>query len=410
MLWRSAPPETLMRLNASIATLVLAGLSLMPATLLAKPAHHATPGTETSAHKRTHKTTPNAATSKHSTPKRRKKSQPTEDPAPPPTISRVRSTSRARNTQKVTSSREPSYSAEQESETAPRKATSEDFMRAASALPGSDEPAKPATGISHPPDDDEESPRTPAPQPKNAPVARATSPSARLNPKVSREIVAEDIAAPVIQPLLYNKRGRLIVPKPLKGSHEILVRQNLVADREGLDRIKDDDDLDSMRDGGLLVALPLGNALDVDDRLPSNRRYCRPWTAQFLSALGRAHYARFHTQLQVNSAVRTVEFQQRLQRTNGNAAPAEGETASPHLTGQAIDIAKHGLSLTEIAWLRGYLLPLVQQGKIDVEEEFQQSCFHISVYKRYIPSTATPKREIAGGRHNSTAALATAIP
>jgi hypothetical protein len=93
---------------------------------------------------------------------------------------------------------------------------------------------------------------------------------------------------------------------------------------------------------------------------------------------------------------------------NGNAAPAEGETASPHLTGQAIDIAKHGLSLTEIAWLRDYLLPLVQEGKVDVEEEFQQSCFHISVYKQYLPSGTDPNRDLAT-RHNATAALASAM-
>ena len=232
-------------------------------------------------------------------------------------------------------------------------------------------------------------------------VTRSASPNPRLNS------VEEEAANPVILPTLYNKRGRLIVPPPLRGSHEILVRQNVVADRDGLDRIQDDDDLARMRAQRLLVPLPLSAALDVDDRLPANRRYARPWTARFLATLARAHYARFHTPLQVNSAVRTVEFQQRLQRTNGNAAPAEGETASPHLTGQAIDLAKHGLSITEIAWLRGYLLPLSQQGRIDVEEEFQQSCFHISVYKKYLPSA--PKREIASARRSGTAALAAAI-
>ena len=112
--------------------------------------------------------------------------------------------------------------------------------------------------------------------------------------------------------------------------------------------------------------------------------------------------------MQVNSAVRTVEFQIRLQRTNGNAAPAEGETASPHLTGQAVDLAKHGLSMTEIAWMRGYLMPLVQQGRIDVEEEFQQSCFHISVYRSFIP-TAPGRREFAQGRHAGDSVLATAL-
>jgi hypothetical protein len=144
----------------------------------------------------------------------------------------------------------------------------------------------------------------------------------------------------------------------------------------------------------------------VDERLPLDRRYTRPWAALFLSNLSRASYNRFHTPLQVNSAVRTVEVQERLLRTNGNAAPIEGETASPHLTGQAVDLAKHGMTLTQIAWLRGYLLPLVQQGKIDVEEEFQQSCFHISVYKKYLPPDGIPGRSPT--RH-AGAALATAV-
>ncbi len=220
--------------------------------------------------------------------------------------------------------------------------------------------------------------------------------------------VEEAASTPVILPTLYNKRGRLIVPPPLKGSHEILVHQNQVADRDGLDRIQNDEALLDMRGERLLVSLPAGPALQIDERLPGNRRFCRPWTAQFLNVLARAHYAHFHTPLQVNSAVRTVEFQEHLVHINGNAAPAEGDTASPHLTGQAIDIAKHGLSLTEIAWLRGYLLPLVQEGKVDVEEEFQQACFHISVYKEYLPPTNTPDRNTS--HHSGTSALATALP
>jgi len=223
----------------------------------------------------------------------------------------------------------------------------------------------------------------------------------------SSHLASDEEAAsiPVILPSLYNDRGRLIVPPPLKGSHEILVHQNEVADRDGLDRIQDDEDLLGMRSEKLLVSLPAANGLEVDERLPANRRYCRPWTAEFLSTLARAHYARFHSPLQVNSAVRTVEFQQHLMHINGNAAPADGDTASPHLTGQAIDIAKHGLSLAEIAWLRGYLLPLVEEGKVDVEEEFQQACFHISVYKKYFPSDSTP----GPSHHSATTALATAL-
>jgi hypothetical protein len=230
-----------------------------------------------------------------------------------------------------------------------------------------------------------------------------------MSPRPQLPSVEEAAATPVILPTLYNKRGRLIVPPPLKGSHEILVRQNQVADRDGLDRIQNDEDLLDKRSKRLLVSLPASNALQIDERLPVNRRYCRPWVAQFLATLARAHYAHFHSALQVNSAVRTVEFQQHLVHINGNAAPAEGDTASPHLTGQAIDIAKHGLSLTEIAWLRGYLLPLVQEGKVDVEEEFQQSCFHISVYRNYLPSVTPPSRNPATSHHSGTTALATAL-
>ncbi|MGD0444581.1 MAG: DUF5715 family protein [Edaphobacter sp.] len=245
---------------------------------------------------------------------------------------------------------------------------------------------------------------------------RAATPSAnvvnilRTNTQRPRLASAEEAAStPVILPSLYNRRGRLIVPPPLKGSHDILVHQNEVADRDGLHRIQNDEDLLDMRSEHLLVSLPADNDLQVDERLPLNRRYCRPWTAQFLVTLARDYYAHFHTPLQVNSAVRTVEFQQHLMHINGNAAPADGDTASPHLTGQAIDIAKHGLSLTEIAWLRAYLLPLVQQGEVDVEEEFQQACFHISVYKKYLPPVNAPNDDLIAPHHGGTTALATAL-
>jgi hypothetical protein len=285
-----------------------------------------------------------------------------------------------------------------------RKATKADFLRAAGvsdrqqqALQTKQAETRLATARA--------SDMAGASKPMMAAPSSVTQP-ASVTPKL--QSVEQEAATPVILPALYNKRGRLIVPPPLRGSHEILVRQNVVADRDGLDRIQDDNDLTRMRAAHMLVQIPESGALTVDDRLPANRRFARQWTVQFLVALSRAHYARFHSPLIVTSAVRTVEFQQRLQRTNGNAAPAEGETASPHLTGQAIDLGKHGLSITEIAWLRGYLLPLSQQGRIDVEEEFQQACFHISVYKKY-SRPAGAGREIAGAYHGGTTALAAGI-
>ncbi|MDE3189084.1 MAG: hypothetical protein KGM96_16355, partial [Acidobacteriota bacterium] len=124
---------------------------------------------------------------------------------------------------------------------------------------------------------------------------------------------------------------------------------------------------------------------------------CRPWTATFLTDLARAHQALFHSPLEVSSAVRTVDYQKRLIGVNGNAAAAEGDVVSPHVTGATIDIAKHDMSAREIYWLRGRLLALQNEGKLDVEEEFQQACFHITVYKSYAPERPahTPPRRRA---------------
>jgi Family of unknown function (DUF5715) len=200
---------------------------------------------------------------------------------------------------------------------------------------------------------------------------------------------------------------------PLRGSRESLLRQNERADQDGLSRIADDEALASMSRNKELVPLPASFDLTVDTRLEATRRYCRPWTAHFLSDLANAYYARFHSPIQVNSAVRTVAYQKHLLLINGNAAPAEGDTRSPHLTGAAIDIAKKELTPTEIGWLRAYLMPLETAGKLDVEEEFEQACFHISVYKTYSPRSVVPPNlpvPARSRRRHTTSLLAARLP
>ncbi len=211
---------------------------------------------------------------------------------------------------------------------------------------------------------------------------------------------ADPRGGPITHVNLYDPAGRLLLLPPMKGTHEILVHQNQMAIADGLDRIEDDNQMLDMRRLKLLTALPDNDSIWVDNRLPLNRRFARPWSVRFLDDLARSHYARFHTPLVITSAARTVAFQKRLVLTNGNAAPPTGEVASPHLYGQAIDIGKHGMSLTEISWMRAYLTPVETEGKIDVEEEFQQACFHISVYRRYlgVPSRNAPAPDTAPSR------------
>ena len=173
------------------------------------------------------------------------------------------------------------------------------------------------------------------------------------------------------------------VPAPMRGTLASLERQNRQLDAEGLQRVEDESDLEYRIARKLLVPLPVSAGVEVNPSLPEQRRYCRPWTSQFLTDLARMHGAVFHRPLRVDSAVRTVAYQRRLVTFNANAAPAEGSVASPHETGAAIDIAKRGMTWREIGWMRRYLTTLQDAGLIDVEEEFYQSCFHITVYDTY---------------------------
>ena len=111
-------------------------------------------------------------------------------------------------------------------------------------------------------------------------------------------------------------------------SHESLLVQNAEIDRLDLPRIQDDTELEALKADGSLVPIVPGETLKIEHSLDPSRRYCRPWTRDFVDDLSQAYYNRFHAQIQVNSAVRTVKVQKKLRRHNRNAAPADGETAS----------------------------------------------------------------------------------
>jgi hypothetical protein len=218
------------------------------------------------------------------------------------------------------------------------------------------------------------------PAPGTDPSVMASAGNPLAAPRESRPPIASASGqvAELTRPPLFSGR---VSSYTLRGTHDSLVRQNTRSEEENLERIENDVDLQDRIDRGLLVRVPESSALAVNSALPDNRRYCRPWTADFLTNLARAHFSQFHTPLMVSSAVRTVEYQMRLMRINGNAADAEGDIVSPHLTGATIDIAKSGLSRHELEWMRRQLLAYQNAGIIDVEEEFHQRCFHITVYK-----------------------------
>jgi len=168
-----------------------------------------------------------------------------------------------------------------------------------------------------------------------------------------------------------------------KPTHESLLIQNAEIDRLELPRIQDDTELEALKADGSLVPIIPSETLRIEHSLDPSRRYCRPWTRDFVEDLSQAYFNRFHDQIQVNSAVRTVKVQRKLRRHNRNAAPAEGETASSHLAGLTVDLQRRGMTKEEIRWMQHYLFYMKSIGLVEPEEERRHWCFHIMVSGRY---------------------------
>lgn len=166
-------------------------------------------------------------------------------------------------------------------------------------------------------------------------------------------------------------------------SHESLLLQNAEVNRLDLPRIQDDNELEALKASGALLPIRAGETLRFDPRLDPSRRYCRPWTRDFVEDISVAYYHRFHEQIQVNSAVRTVKVQKKLRRHNRNAAPADGDTASSHLAGVTVDLQRRGMTKQQVRWMEHYLFYMKALGLVEPEEERHQWVFHIMVSGHY---------------------------
>ena len=186
------------------------------------------------------------------------------------------------------------------------------------------------------------------------------------------------------------KRGSYWKVTPMfQGSHELLVEQNVKLDQQQVQRMNTEYDLVKSEMENDLVQVNETDSLKISDSLLDSRRYCRPWTRDFLQDISQAYFDVFHAPLQVNSLVRTSTQQLYLRRHNRFAAPAFGDTASTHLAGVAVDLSRRGLSNTQYQWIRAYLQPLQQKGLVDPIEE-RQPVLHVVVYQSYSDKYSNP--------------------
>jgi hypothetical protein len=190
-------------------------------------------------------------------------------------------------------------------------------------------------------------------------------------------------------PSHYKRSSYWKITPMFQGSHELLVEQNVKLDQQQVQRMNSEYDLVKSEMDNDLVQVNESDALKIADTLLDSRRYCRPWTRDFLQDLSQAYFDVFHSPLQVNSLVRTSTQQLYLRRHNRFAAPAFGDTASTHLAGVAVDLSRRGLSNTQYQWIRAYLQPLRQKGLVDPIEE-RQPVLHVVVYQSYSDKYSNP--------------------
>jgi hypothetical protein len=201
-----------------------------------------------------------------------------------------------------------------------------------------------------------------------------------------KAIMALFLAILINAPLVFAQPQATFTKASLRGSKASQEKQNIRADRENLSRVRDDAHLEAMKKLHLLVSLLENENLKIDPRLDPAIRFARPWTVRFSLEIGRDFRSAFpnsKSKLQVNSAVRTKEYQKELRKSNKNAAEVEGSRATSHTTGATIDITKLSLEAREKNWMRRYLLKLEARNVIDETEEHKQAVFHIMVFKHY---------------------------
>ena len=196
----------------------------------------------------------------------------------------------------------------------------------------------------------------------------------------------------------------------LKGGVISQKRQNRVADRHHLTRLKDLDALKKSVRSGLLVevsdtdAYRLGPYLGYLD--PGNEawyRHTRTWTKRFLDReLGDIHRATGE-RFKVTSLVRTRAYQRKLVKSGANAISGRAWwRQSSHLTGATVDISYKDMSADARKRLEKRLLALEKAGLIEATKEHASYCFHIMVFPEYGAPKHAPKTESRKTRKTKT--------
>lgn len=176
----------------------------------------------------------------------------------------------------------------------------------------------------------------------------------------------------------------------LKGRPESLERQNRRIDAVEIHRFENDADLaQAIQDGSMVLLEDMPGMKVNEDQVLPKFRYVRPWVRDYLFVRAAEFYKLFGGRsFQINSAVRTREYQRKLRQINpkthkpenANAAEIAGPRASSHIAGTTVDVAKKGLTRAELQWFRMDLCRDERENLIEATEERKQAVLHFMVF------------------------------
>lgn len=198
------------------------------------------------------------------------------------------------------------------------------------------------------------------------------------------------LTQPTVQPTVFADCA-VKSEATLVASSSELYRENRLAEKCRLSRIKDRANLEWFISEGLLVPLPHGGeeAYVIDANLgeedPDNAAlyiHVRPWVKEFVETVAEMAQTEIGVRIRITSLVRPLKYQRRLQEHNRNAA-----SESTHPTGSTVDIALSELDWQQKNWLRQYVLRLEKDGLVEATEERGNQCLHIFVH----PAFAQPE-------------------
>jgi hypothetical protein len=175
------------------------------------------------------------------------------------------------------------------------------------------------------------------------------------------------IALPLILVPIALVAGVPAAAQSLYGSHESLVRQNLVAQQHDYAYLRTSQEVAQAVESGALVAVHGNEDFQLADHEVSFR-YARPQVKAFLEQLACAYHAACGEPLVVTSLVRPIS------RQPWNASPI-----SVHPTGMAIDMRRSDRRGCR-QWLESTLLALEGEGMIEATRERWPPHYHVAVF------------------------------